>query len=128
MTASRGQTFPACRMYFFIILSFLLEQTCDLSVLVHIDLLGSRNFRKTRHRHDLSGQSHNKSSASGNLQVADSYFEICRSAQLGLVIGQAVLCLRHTDRALVKSESGQLCCLFLRIRGQNNSLFPPYTF
>ena len=127
MTASRGQTFPACRMYFFIILSFLLEQTCDLSVLVHIDLLGSRNFRKTRHRHDLAGQSHNKSSASGNLQVADSYFEICRSAQLGLSSVRLycvfVTQIGHLSNPRAVSSAACFCAFAVR-----TTLFPPYTF
>src|SRR5699024_7062174 len=82
----------------------VLEQSGNLSILIDVDTNCSRNFRQTRHGHDLSGQGYDKACACGNLQLAYGYFEIGRSPQLRLVVGQAVLCLRNTDRAVAESQ------------------------
>ena len=44
-----------------------LEQTCDLSCLVYIDLLSSRYFRQTWHGHDVTGQGYDEACACGKL-------------------------------------------------------------
>ena len=68
------------------IVKFQLEQSCDLACFVYVDLLSSRNLRKTWHGHDLAGKGYDEACTCGNLQVTNSYFEVCRSAKLGLVI------------------------------------------
>ena len=63
-----------------------LEQTGNLSCLIYINTLCCRNFRKTRHGHDLSCKSYYKACSCGNLQISDSYFKVCRSSQFCLVV------------------------------------------
>ena len=99
-----------------------LEQTSNLSVLIYIDLLSSRNLRKTWHGHDLTGQSYDKSCTCGNLQITNGYFKVCRCTKFCLIICQAVLGLSYTDRTISKSKCSQLFCLFLCICSQNNFL------
>ena len=99
-----------------------LEQSADLSGLVYVDSLCSRYLRQTRHSHDLAGQSYDKACACGNLQVAYGYLEVCGSAQLCLVVCQAVLSLGYADRAVAESESLKLFRLLLSVRCQDNSL------
>ena len=83
----------------------LLEQSCNLSSSVYIDTLCCRNFRQTWHGHDVTGQGYDEACACGNFQVSYGYFKVCRCAQFCLVIGQAVLCLSHTDRAVAEAKS-----------------------
>ena len=64
----------------------LLEQSGDLTGLIHIDPLSSRNLRKTWHGHNLAGQSYDKACTCGDLQVTYRYFESSRSTQFVLVI------------------------------------------
>ena len=47
------------------------EQPCDLSVLVHIDIDGSRNLRQSGHRHHRTGQRNHKAGACGYIHVAN---------------------------------------------------------
>ena len=86
-------------------MDYLLEQTSNFSCLIYIDLLSSRHFWQSRHGHDLTGQGYDEACACGNFQVSYGYFKVCRCTQFGLVIGQAVLCLSHTDRAVAEAKS-----------------------
>ena len=103
-----------------------LKQTGNFSVLIHVNTFCRRNFRKSWHRHDFTGQSYNKTSACGNLQIAYGYFEIGRSSQLRLIVSQAVLGLCNTDRTVAESQVFQLFRLFLRICSENNFLSAVY--
>ena len=103
-----------------------LEQTCDLSCLVYIDLLSSRYFRQTRHGHDITGQSYDEACTSRDLQVTNGNFKVSRSAQFCRVVCQAVLSLSNADRAVAEALSFQLSSLFLSVSSQNNSLTAVY--
>ena len=98
---------------------YFLEKSSDLSGFVYIDSLSSRYLRESWHGHDLAGEGYDEACTCGNLQVTYSYFKVCRCAQFGLVICQAVLCLGYTDRAVAESESLKLFCLFLGICCKN---------
>ena len=65
---------------------FILEQSCDLTALVYVDLGCCRYFRKTWHGHDLTCQCNNKSCTCRNLKISYCYLEICRSTKLCLVV------------------------------------------
>ena len=97
-----------------------------LPVLVYINTFCSRYFRKTWHRHDLAGQGNNESCTSRNFKVSYSYFKVCRSTKFSLVVGQAVLCLSHADRAVAEAEGFQLFRLLLCVCCKNNSLATIY--
>ena len=98
----------------------LSEKSSDLTGLVYINSLCSRYFWQSWHGHDLACQSYDETCTCGDLQVTYSNFEVCRRAEFGLVICQTVLCLSYTDRAVAKSKSFELFCLFLSICSQNN--------
>ena len=66
--------------------TFCLEQSCDLTALVYVDLSCCRYFRETWHGHDLTCQCNNKSCTCGNLKISYCYLEICRSTKLCLVV------------------------------------------
>ena len=67
---------------------------------VHVDALRGGSFRQARHREDIPRQRHDEARPGGHAQLAHSYVEILRRAELRLVVGEAVLRLCHAHGKL----------------------------
>ena len=72
-----------------------LEQSGDLPILVHVDLLGGGHFGQAGHGHDIAGEGDDEASSGAHLQVADGNLKALGRAQQGGVVGEGVLGLGH---------------------------------
>ena len=75
----KRQSLYFCRLYRFLSefpsKNLYIEQSCDLTALVYVDLGCCRYFRKSWHGHDLTGQCNNKSCTCGNLKISYCYLK-----------------------------------------------------
>ena len=81
----------------------LLEQTGNLSCLIHVNPLCSRYLRQSRHGHDLSCKRYDKTGSRGDLQVPHRYLKVCGRSQLSLVV-----CQGSTGSSLRRSGSSRI--------------------
>ena len=68
------------------------EKTCDLSVLVDVDLDCGGYLGKAGHCHDVAGESDDKACACRDLHAADSDIEVLGCAELLGIVCETVLC------------------------------------
>ena len=85
----------------------LLEQPCNLTAIVHINLFSGRDFWETGHGHNVAGQHHDEACACGYTQIFDGDGEVLGSAEFGRIIREGILRFRHTDGTVAKTEFGQ---------------------
>ena len=74
------------------------------------------------HGHDVAGEGNQEAGAGGDLHVAHRHGEAGGRAQLGLIVGEAVLGLGHADGHLVEAQSGELLDLLLGVGGEEHVL------
>ena len=81
----------------------LLEQSGNFTVF-YINSICCRYFRKTRHGHDCSGKSNNKSCSCIYIDFTDMDIKVLRTSKKLRIIGQRILVLCHTYRELAKAH------------------------
>ena len=97
------------------------EKTCDLSVLVDIDLDCGGYLGKSGHCHDIAGKRDNETCACRDLHAADGDIEVLGCAKLLGIICEAVLCFGNTDRAVSESDALKLLSLLGCVSSHNNA-------
>ena len=85
-------------------------------------LSAAGRFGKTGHGHDIARQSDNEASTGRNLRLAHRDAETARSAELRLVVGEAVLGLRHANRHMGETERLKLRNLLFCSRRKINAV------
>lgn len=87
------------------------KQSAYFAVFVNIYVFSRRNFRKSRHCHYISRQSHDKSRSCGYFHVLYRNREMLRRTKLFRVIGKAILCFAiHTGKLPKPSVSSFFIC------------------
>lgn len=74
------------------------------AVCIHIDFLGSWNFRQTRHLHHVAAQRNDEARTGRNGNTAHGNAEAFRAAQEFGVVAQRILGFRHADRHFVQAQ------------------------
>ena len=98
----------------------LSEKPRHIPVVVNVYFIRRRLLRESRHCHYVSCESHYKSGACRQADIAYRECEALRTAELLRVVRQRILRFRNTNRELVFAELFNFGNCFFRIRGEYN--------
>lgn len=102
------------------------EKSGDPSVCIDVDAFRRRGLRKSRHRHDISGEHDDEACAGGNLYIFDRDGEAFGRTEQLRIVGEAVLRFGYTNRQTSEAELGQRVDLLLAA-GRMDTPAPRYT-
>ena len=98
----------------------LSEKPRHIPVVVNVYFIRRRLLREPGHCHYVSCESHYKSGACRQADIAYRECEALRTAELLRVVRQRILRLRNTNREFVFAELFNFGNCFFRIRGEYN--------